>query len=461
MSAASKPRPSPDWGRLTPLLAGSLASRVAMLVNAVAAPTSATSGLSSPVSFAYLTPHGSWAKMSQAYVAPMLISDDMTADSLATFCETWPKWGTLRDGVAGKLRIQVRRTSGRESSSSPLWSTATASDGSAGAVLSGAEFYLLRSGRPRKIARSGSDGSAGLAREVVLYGSMWPTPRQTATRGSRKALVENRQWSAPSLEQTVELSEGVLPREFESADELHGSAYALWHTPRAIYGDHPGMKDLSHLTGQAQALWPTPRGEGHDAGGHHGQPDSLWQAMRLWATPRNSDANGVGVHGDGGMDLRTQAALWSTPAAQDGKNATLPPSLARRDTLVGDVMRNWATPRATEAKSRSTKPSLKRGQHPGRTVMEDIAQPGALNADWVEILQGFPVGWTDLDCAAPTPWQGWPSLPHEPQHAYEPPRTLPKGKAKHRNQRLKALGNAVVCFQAAPLFCAISAVEGH
>ncbi len=32
----------------------------------------------------------------------------------------------------------------------------------------------------------------------------------------------------------------------------------MWHTPRAIYGEHPGMKSLTHLTGQVQH-WPTPR----------------------------------------------------------------------------------------------------------------------------------------------------------------------------------------------------------
>jgi len=32
----------------------------------------------------------------------------------------------------------------------------------------------------------------------------------------------------------------------------------LWPTPRAIYGEHPGMSDSRHLTGAVQ-FWPTPR----------------------------------------------------------------------------------------------------------------------------------------------------------------------------------------------------------
>ncbi len=39
----------------------------------------------------------------------------------------------------------------------------------------------------------------------------------------------------------------------------------LWHTPRAIYGEHPGMTSLTHLTGQA-IMWPTPNAGDYKAG---------------------------------------------------------------------------------------------------------------------------------------------------------------------------------------------------
>ena len=62
----------------------------------------------------------------------------------------------------------------------------------------------------------------------------------------------------------------------------------------------------------------------------------------------------------------SQAVKWHTPAAQDSKNAMLPPSQAVRDTLPGDLLRN------------------------GEPV-------GAyLNPDWVETLMGLPPGWTSL-----------------------------------------------------------------
>lgn len=289
-------------------------------------------------------------------------------------------------------------------------------------------------------AETGRVVQKGLSQVAALG---WPTPRSNATRGSRKALVENRQWSAPSLEQTVELSEGVLPRGYENAEELHGSASARGHTPRS---------------------------EGFKAGRHHGNADSLHSQMKgLLASPRNSDAIGIGRHGDGGLDLRIQTALWSTPAAQDGKNATLPPSLARRDTLVGDVMRLWHSPSTGDGEGghtsvAGTSPAGRRpdGSKTNTTLANDLQQigaPGVLNPDWVEILMGYGVGWTDIDAATPATHPGWPMPPGVAQHPYEPPRTVASKTVKHRNKRLKTLGNAVVPQQAAPLFAAISQFE--
>ena len=79
---------------------------------------------------------------------------------------------------------------------------------------------------------------------------------------------------------------------------------------------------------------------------------------------------------------------------------------------------------------------------------------GSLNPAWVEILMGFPLGWTDVDCEEPKPWPGWPALMGEHQHPYEPPRT--GVQIPDRAKRLKALGNSVVPIQALPFFEAIT-----
>lgn len=55
--------------------------------------------------------------------------------------------------------------------------------------------------------------------------------------------------------------------------------------------------------------------------------------------------------------------MWPTPAAQDGKNAMLPENQALRDTIPGAIIRQ--------------------------------GQTGQLNPNWVEMLMGFPVGYTN------------------------------------------------------------------
>lgn len=108
---------------------------------------------------------------------------------------------------------------------------------------------------------------------TVESASSWllPTPKTGAHRTSRGAMVDQRQWAAPVLEQAIEMARGILPREFRSWDEVPG---------------------------RSQLLPP----------------------------PRTTDSHGAGTHGEGGPDLRTAMTLLPTPTSQAAKHGTLTPS---------------------------------------------------------------------------------------------------------------------------------------
>jgi hypothetical protein len=147
---------------------------------------------------------------------------DLLSGRSAPFSGIWPLHGSMHGGRAFARATWEPRTSAGGSSSSPLLPTPEASDGSGGRVSS-----ELGGTRP-----SGAKRSVTLATQLAF---LLPTPRAATARSSRRAMVENPQWSAPSLEQALELARGELPREFRSWDEVPGRSRLL-PTPTASDG---------------------------------------------------------------------------------------------------------------------------------------------------------------------------------------------------------------------------------
>jgi hypothetical protein len=93
-----------------------------------------------------------------------------------------------------------------------------------------------------------------------------------------------------------------------------------------------------------------------------------------------------------------------------------------------------------------------------------------LNPDWIELLMGYPRGWTDRDLvgelpASPPPWRGEGVLrvgdvagtnPRYANHWWGLPEVTPLRKRdKQTTPRLMALGNAWVSQVAAPILATI------
>lgn len=160
----------------------------------------------------------------------------------------------------------------------------------------------------------------------------------------------------------------------------------LWPTTQASMADRGGRGDL------LQAVRGNPSPSGHFS-------------MPMWPTPTRSDgAGGPGSSGrSGGPNLRSAVAMVPTPpTARDWKD-------------TGTNPRTYETARAKSRLAGSSN--------------------GPLNPPWVEWLMGFPLGFTDLDCASPA-WHGWN---HEPRDI---PR-MAEG-VKKRKGRLTCLGNGQV-----------------
>ena len=70
----------------------------------------------------------------------------------------------------------------------------------------------------------GSKGDLMLPSAVNLL----PTPRVASERTGRDALTRKGHWSAPGLAQAIEFAEGILPREYQSWDEVQGNQARSW-----------------------------------------------------------------------------------------------------------------------------------------------------------------------------------------------------------------------------------------
>ena len=157
-------------------------------------------------------------------------------------------------------------------------------------------------------------------------------------------------------------------------------------------------------SGSGSGLWQTPVADdaaNRAAGKWNSRGEPKLSAQVMWPTPLSSNSTGAG-HGPnkkGGPNLQTAVAMWPTPTVcgnhnRKGASKTSGDGLA---TVV--AQRTWPTAH------KGWSPNHKRANTDDRldySVEREAFQPGQqtppmrLSPDWVELLMGWPKGWTRL-----------------------------------------------------------------
>ena len=183
-----------------------------------------------------------------------------------------------------------------------------------------------------------------------------------------------------------------------------------------------------------------------------------------------ADGDRVAMFKQGGEPLGRavrwpEGSRWPTATARDWKSGSASAATMQRNSRpLAEVVR-WPTAVAGDAKACGSRNTPGSKAHKGVTLTDATRgdggtgrlgkrRPGRLNADWVETLMGFPIGWTlpeGRNTHAKMGAGGWTKFPSrwpagrgEEQHGWEPPRLLEGKPVKGRPARLRALGNAVV-----------------
>jgi hypothetical protein len=218
-----------------------------------------------------------------------------------------------------------------------------------------------------------------------------------------------RMWSALTTPELLTCGNAPSLLQDEGTDFEETPDALCWPTPtvdpfRSRGGDRKHEVGLDRMVKQA---WATPRAEGFDAGTHKGrQPDSLHAQMKAWPKPLANDGEKRGNFDISRPQNGLPAAVkrWPTMTASTKTEADMAQAMfagddPRRPTYA--EARNWPTP---VAQSENGGPRPLDGGAAARQHLDEILgaeaakeMRGQLNPDWVELMMGYPVGWTAVN----------------------------------------------------------------
>jgi hypothetical protein len=217
------------------------------------------------------------------------------------------------------------------------------------------------------------------------------SPERWSWKTYQRSLLEGWTEYSQSWPRSGLMRNGIASQLPTLARRISGTGSSYWPTPKSSQGgpDYAKMDGRdSRQPGPGLSLptmvammpdgknWPTPRSEdSQSCGGHHGATDSLTAAVKKWPTPMASDSRGS----SGNRDARTKAG---------------------RQIQLVDQVKMFPPPTARDHKSgRCSQETLDKNSRPLSEVIENKEPVGQLNPTWVELLMGFPPGWTDLSAA--------------------------------------------------------------
>ena len=172
-------------------------------------------------------------------------------------------------------------------------------------------------------------------------------------------------------------------------------AFTVW-TTRLRQESTQRLNLVRRISGNGCSSWPMPR-------------NSPQEARTTKTTPSQEK-------GEHGRYLSAEAGAWATPAARDWKSDNPEQSPDHAPPLGRQVLKGigpasqknsgqqWQTPRGSDGEKGGPNQALK-----GKPALASQAavENRRLNPQFVEWLQNFPIGWSDVDATELIDWQYW------------------------------------------------------
>ena len=282
------------------------------------------------------------------------------------FSEIWPKWGMTRSGAAWRLKtpsglmaLRPLITNGNGSGSQLRMPTASASDGSRGGVITDNMTGVSLAQAVNSSVRVPTPCSMEPVKNAEHLAAVQSQPR--SVRGGGKG---------PNLATYVAAAQ---TKRFPTPRAMDGSHGAVSATETTAARVETGQANLAEFVVESLRV-PTPHGFSPDGKSNGPSGNELGRAVNRLGTPTAS------------CKVRSRQFI-------EGR------ALSPQETF------RIPTPTVQDSACNGSQSQSQRNYPPLNSVIG-----GSLNPEWVEWLQGWPIGWTDLRPLATDRFQEWQRL---------------------------------------------------